>query len=410
MPRCLREHDQQPADGRVGDVLDHPFPFGDRHDPGQQQERGRRIDAHHRRLLEVDVRGQWNGVVASHAAALRPVLALQIDDQIAGFHVADAVADGGHAADAFRARRRRQRRPQPITAAAEGHVGRVDRKGEHVEDHFIRAGSADILDLGAACDFPGRTVAVYQHLLHARTHPLCWPDDCLYGDLRGSETPDGATGIRRDEIRCGRRGTGPLSRGGALARTDIARATRGDPARRRCLLPPPGHHLRRLWCGRRSRDDDPLRHHSARHGLGRVGLPAQGPGTAGDGAERLSGRRLRHARDLPRRYRAGGTGPAQCRVRGDGAGTGSAARRARPYRRHRPGAGRRKGLLRPRGQCAHAVGRVLRAGEPRSDDAAGARAFLGDERAAGRQLHGGAARHPALGRRSATTPSPMSCC
>ena len=58
-------------------------------------------------------------------------------------------------------------------------------------------------------------------------------------------------------------------------------------------------------------------------------------------------------------------------------GLDAAGRRARPHRRHRPRARRREGFLRPRGQRAHAVGRVLHAREPRSDDAARSRAVLG---------------------------------
>ena len=128
-----------------------------------------------------------------------------------------------------------------------------------------------------------------------------------------------------------------------------------------------------------------------------MGVSAQGAGAARARAQRLPGRRLRRARDLPRRRDPRAAGADERRVRRHGAGPRTAGRRARPHRRHRPGARRREGLLRPRGQCAHAVGRVLRAGESRSDDAAGARAVLGHARAAGRRLHRGAAGNPALG-------------
>ena len=94
----------------------------------------------------------------------------------------------------------------------------------------------------------------------------------------------------------------------------------------------------------------------------------------------------------------------------DGAGAAAAGWRACPYRRHRSRARRREGLLRPRGQCAHAVGRVLRPGEPRSHDAAGARAVLGHARAAGRRLFRGAAGDPALGVVQRRATSPTSCC
>ena len=47
-----------------------------------------------------------------------------------------------------------------------------------------------------------------------------------------------------------------------------------------------------------------------------------------------------------------------------------AARHLRPHRRDRHRAHRRERLLRARGQCPHAVRRLLHAGEPRGDDAA----------------------------------------
>ena len=128
-----------------------------------------------------------------------------------------------------------------------------------------------------------------------------------------------------------------------------------------------------------------------------MGVPAQGPGAARACAQRLPVRRLRRARDLPRRHHPRAAGADERRVRGHGAGARAAGRRARPHRRHRPGEGRRKGFLCPRGQCAHAVGRLLCAGEPRGHDAAGARAVLGHARPAGRRLFRGASGHPTLG-------------
>ena len=128
-----------------------------------------------------------------------------------------------------------------------------------------------------------------------------------------------------------------------------------------------------------------------------MGIPAQGAGAARGGAERFPRRCLRAARDLPRRDHSRRPDPDERRVRGHGAGPCPSRRRARAYRRHRSGAGRRKGLLRSRGQCAHAVGRLLCPGEPRSHDAPGAGAVLGHTGAAGRGLFGGASGDAAVG-------------
>ena len=199
-PRCLGEHDQQPADRRVGDVLDHPVAGLEIDEVGQHEQRRRRIDAHHRRLLEIDAGRQRDRIVALHLAALGPVLALQVDDEIALLHVLHRGADGGDPADALGARRRRQGRLQPITAPAEPHVGRVDGKGQDVEHDFVGAGIADVRHVGAARDVPRRSVTVDQHLLHAAppdnpSGPLCWPVDCLYCDSARGEMPDGGQGI-----------------------------------------------------------------------------------------------------------------------------------------------------------------------------------------------------------------------
>ena len=62
------------------------------------------------------------------------------------------------------------------------------------------------------------------------------------------------------------------------------------------------------------------------------------------------------------------------------------ARRLRPHRRHRCGAHRFGRLLRPRGQRAHAIRRLLYAGEPRGHDARRAGPLRRAPRGAGREL------------------------
>ena len=68
-----------------------------------------------------------------------------------------------------------------------------------------------------------------------------------------------------------------------------------------------------------------------------------------------------------------------------------AARHLRPHRRHRHRPRRRRDLLRARGQCAHALRRLLHAGEPRDHDAAVPGPVRAPPRRAGRELSGRAA-------------------
>ena len=85
----------------------------------------------------------------------------------------------------------------------------------------------------------------------------------------------------------------------------------------------------------------------------------------------------------------------------------AAGRRLYPHHRRRHRAHRRGRVLRARGQCPHAVRRLLHAGEPRDDDAAVPGAVPAGQGAAGRELSaaaapvagGGAARRPARRRR-----------
>ena len=58
--------------------------------------------------------------------------------------MSDAGADRGDPADAFRAGGRRQCRVQPVIAAAERQIGRVDRKRQHIEDDLASTWSTDI--------------------------------------------------------------------------------------------------------------------------------------------------------------------------------------------------------------------------------------------------------------------------
>ena len=68
----MGQHDQQPADRGVGDVLDDPVAALEVDEVRQHELRGRRVDAHHRRLPEVDAGRQRDGVVALDLAASAP--------------------------------------------------------------------------------------------------------------------------------------------------------------------------------------------------------------------------------------------------------------------------------------------------------------------------------------------------
>ena len=101
---------------------------------------------------------------------------------------------------------------------------------------------------------------------------------------------------------------------------------------------------------------------------------------------------------LKRRDRARGPGVPQPGVSPGDERPERAARHLRPHRRHRHRAHRRRDVLRARGQRAHAVRRLLHAGEPRNHDAAVPGAVLAPSRRAGRELSGRTAGDLEIGR------------
>ena len=112
------------------------------------------------------------------------------------------------------------------------------------------------------------------------------------------------------------------------------------------------------------------------------------PRTARQSHQRLHQGRLWPPRDFEGRHRSGGSGVSKSGVSSGDERPEGAARYLRPYRRHRHRAARRRHLLRARGQCAHAVRRLLHAGEPRDHVAAVSGAVLALPRRAGRELSG----------------------
>jgi len=132
----------------------------------QQQQRRRRVDAQHRRLRDIEARGQWDRVVGLDAATLRPVLALHVDDEIAGFDARHARSNSGDPADTFGARGGRQRRPEPVIAAAQRQIGGVDRERQDIKDDLAGTGLADIRCLDAMRDLFRRAIGGDLDLLH----------------------------------------------------------------------------------------------------------------------------------------------------------------------------------------------------------------------------------------------------
>ena len=116
------------------------------------------------------------------------------------------------------------------------------------------------------------------------------------------------------------------------------------------------------------------------------------------GDQRLPGRHLRAAGLHPGRDRAGRSDLPQSAIPAGDEGRAGPARRLRPHRGHRRGPGRRGGILRPGGQCTHALRRLLHAGEPGGDDAALPRTFRQSPDRARRELSGRAPRDAAIGR------------
>ena len=184
----------------------------------------------------------------------------------------------------------------------------------------------------------------------------------------------------------------------ALARGSSRRRARLPQARSRAVVPPHRHHLRGLWRSRRARTADPVRRHPAHHGRRRMAAPGKGPRPARQGAQSVPQGRLRRARDPARRRGARRPGVSQSGVPPRDERTARALRHLHPHRRHRHRARGRRDFLRARGQRAHALRRLLHAGEPRDHDAAVPGTVRAPPHRAGGKLSGRLARNPQVGR------------
>jgi hypothetical protein len=135
-------------------------------------------------------------------------------------------------------------------------------------------------------------------------------------------------------------------------------------------VPPHRHHLRRLWRRRGRGAADPVRHHPAHPDRRRMGPAGARPRAARQGAQRLPRRHLRPREILQGRHRPRRPGLRNPAFRPEMNG------QPLPHDIYVHIAGidivrvDADDLLRARGQCAHAVRRLLHAGEPGGDDAA----------------------------------------
>ena len=202
--------------------------------------------------------------------------------------------------------------------------------------------------------------------------------------------------FRRNEWSRRRRAPG-LWRVVALARRGAAGRARLPAARGRAFVPPHRHHLRGLRRSRRAGTADPVRRHPAHHVRRRMAAPGKGPDPARQGAQSVHQGRLWRARDPARRRGARRSGIPQSGVPSRDERAERALRHLHPRRRHRHRAGGRRHLLRARGQCAHALRRLLHAGEPRDHDAVVPGIVRAPPHRAGGELSGRAAGHAQIG-------------
>ena len=176
-----------------------------------------------------------------------------------------------------------------------------------------------------------------------------------------------------------------------------ARRARLPPARGRAPVPPHRHHL----CGLRRRGragaPDPVRRHPAHPVGGRMGARARGLEQRVKAINLYIKDIYGAARDPARRRRARRPGVPESGLPAGDERPEGAARHLCAYRRHRHRAGRRRRVLRAGGQCAHALRRLLHAGEPRDHAAAVSGAVLAPPRRAGRELSRRTARHAEIG-------------
>ena len=128
-----------------------------------------------------------------------------------------------------------------------------------------------------------------------------------------------------------------------------------------------------------------------------MAVPGKGSHPARQGAQSVPQGHLWRARHPARRRGARRSGVPQSGVPSRDERAARALRHLHPRRRHRHRAGGCRHLLRARGQCAHAVRRLLHAGEPRDHDAVVSGTVRAPPHRAGGELSGRIARHAQIG-------------
>ncbi len=143
----FRDRNQRPPDAGIGTVLDHPGSRRQSDKIGQQQIRGRRIDAQHRELMDVAI-WQRPQTARIRLDPFRPG-GRRIGHQraVTLFQVLDAAPDGDDAADAFGSHHARQFWAIAIAARDHQKIAHIDRRGFERDDDLALGRRADVGDV-----------------------------------------------------------------------------------------------------------------------------------------------------------------------------------------------------------------------------------------------------------------------
>jgi hypothetical protein len=161
------EHYNKFADGRVRHILDDPILRPEfSHDITEQQHGGRRIDADHRGLTQVGIAGQNDYTVCLDPTSLRPILSIEIDDEMTRFDAGYRFANRNHASDPFSSRGGRKLRLQPIASLTKGNVSGIDRNGQNIEYNFVGGRPTHVGTFDTFGDIFGLAELCDLHLFH----------------------------------------------------------------------------------------------------------------------------------------------------------------------------------------------------------------------------------------------------
>ena len=126
----FRQLDQVTTDGGVRRVLDHPVTGLQVDKLIQHQQRGGRVDGHHRQLFGI-ASGQGYQLLSLGLQLAHPSAGTHRQQYgLPDFQVCYFAAQLGHFADPFVAANRRQRRQHAVLPGEGQHIRRVDRAGQ----------------------------------------------------------------------------------------------------------------------------------------------------------------------------------------------------------------------------------------------------------------------------------------